>query len=253
MTYFLRKSIQRILKFCAKIYLWRVKPRVIVIAGTCNRHWIKEGVLEELKNKKLSARGNKKNFNAEIGLPLSILGLSPHQEGETRTERWIKIILKAFLIAFYGDKKTKFLVLEMAIDKPDDMAYLLSIIKPMAAIFTNITLIYPENFSNLDEIAHEYKKLIKTLPKNGLAILNADDERILEFQEKAACNVVTYGIENSRADFFGADITKVISGQEFKIKTPDMESKTAKINRFGSHHVYAELVKNIIMNEINIK
>lgn len=250
MTYFPKKFIQYILKFLAKVYLLRLNPIIIVIAGTCNRFWIKQAVLDELKNKKILARGNKKNFNAEIGLPLSILGLSPDQEGETRFERWVKIIIKAFLIAFYGSRKTKFLVLEMAIDKPDDMAYLLSIVRPNYAIFTNITLIYPENFSNLDEIAREYKKLIKALPKNGLAILNGDDERILNLQEKAICEVITYGIENSKSDYFAAEITKVIDGQEFKIKTSEMESKIAKINRFGLHHIYAELIKNIINKNV---
>lgn len=246
----MKKSIQRILKLSAKIYLWRVNPRVIVIAGTTNRHWIKENILEALRKKKLTARGNKKNFNAEIGLPLSILGLQPDEEGKSRLERWLKIILKALLIAVYSDKQTKYLVLEMAIDKPDDMAYLLSIVKPHTAIFTTITMIYPENFSGLDEIAKEYKKLIAALSQKGIAILNADDERIYSLKEKALCPVISYGIANQRADYLAKDITKVADGQEFKIQTSELNIETIKLRRFGVHHVYAELAKKIIIDQL---
>lgn len=244
-----RKIIRWKLKIFAKIYLWRANPRVIVIAGTTNRHWIKESVLESLGNKKLSARGNRKNFNAEIGLPLSILGLQPDEE-ESKMARWIKVLLKALSTAVCGDKKTKYLVLEMAIDRPHDMAYLLSIAKPQIAVFTSITMIYPENFSNLDLIAKEYCKLISVLPKAGKAILNADDERIILLKEKAKCEVITYGINNQKADYLAKDITKVIDGQEFKIQTPEIDIKNLKINRFGLHHIYASLVKEIILEEI---
>ena len=219
---------------------------VIVIAGTTNRHWIKESILESFYNKKLPARGNKKNFNAEIGLPLSILGLQPDEKGESKVIRWFKILLKAFAVSFYHNKTAKFLVLEMAIDRPYDMVYLLSVVKPQVAIFTSITMIYPENFSNLDLIAIEYQKLISALPPTGKAILNADDERIILLKENANCEVITYGIKNLKADYLAKDITKVIDGQEFKIQTSEMDIKSVKIKRFGTHHIYANLVQEII-------
>lgn len=243
-----RKIIRWKLKIFAKIFLWRAKPRVIVIAGTTNRHWIKQSILQSLYDKKLPARGNKKNFNAEIGLPLSILGLQPDEEGESKLARWLKILFNAFVVAFYRDKATKYLVLEMAIDRPHDMAYLLSIVKPQIAVFTSITMIYPENFSSLDLIAKEYQKLISALPQTGTAILNADDDRIILLKELAKCDVITYGIKNLKADYLAKDIIKVIDGQEFKAQTPEMELKTLKIKRFGTHHIYANLVREIMDN-----
>lgn len=246
-----RKIIRWKLKIFAKIYLQRVKPRVIVIAGTTNRFWIKESVLLSLRDKKLAARGNKKNFNAEIGLPLSILGLQPDEEGESKITRWFNVLLKSFAIAFYRDKKTKYLILEMAIDRPHDMAYLLSIVKPQIAIFTSITMIYPENFSSLDLIAKEYQKLISVLPRIGKAFLNADDERIILLKEKAKCEVITYGIKNQKADYIAKDIIKVVDGQEFKAQTSELDVKTIKIKRFGTHHIYANLVGEI-MNDLLI-
>ncbi len=244
-----KKFIRWKLKIFAKAYLSRVKPLVIVIAGTTNRYWIKEAILQSLNNKKLSARGNKKNFNAEIGLPLSILGLQPNNE-KSKLTRWIKILGKALAIAVFAKNKTKYLVLEMAIDRPHDMKYLLSIVRPQIVVLTSITLIYPENFSSLDLIAKEYSKLISSLPKTGKAILNADDERIILLKESAASEVITYGINNQKADYLAKDIIKVADGQEFKIQTPEMEIRTFKIKRFGLHHICASLVEQIILEKI---
>lgn len=245
-----KKLTQHFLKFCAKIYLLRVSPRVIVIAGTTNRHWIKEEIVKALRDKKFKCRANKKNFNAEIGLPISILGLAPDYN-ENIFKRWSKIMKDAGRSAFTGEG-VDFLVLEMAIDKPDDMEYLLGIIKPQAAIFTTITMIYPENFDNLDEIAVEYKKLIKVLPSNGLAILNADDQRIIQLKNSAKCAAITYGVNNKNADYLAENIQKITSGQEFKLHLPDMNTRNINIERFGTHHIYAELIKEIIIANLNM-
>ena len=60
MINFFKRVVQFKLKWCAKIYLWRTKPKVIVIAGTTGRHWIKEAVKEVLEEKNFSVRVNEK-------------------------------------------------------------------------------------------------------------------------------------------------------------------------------------------------
>ncbi len=248
MIFLLKKILQLKLKYLAKIYLWRSKPMVIVIAGTANRYWIKERILDGLKEKKLSCRGSHKNFNAEIGLPLSILGIFPDGKQRGKINRWIYAFKKGLEIALKKNiERKEILVLEMAIDKPDDMEYLLGIVKP---VFTVITMIYPENFDNLDEIAIEYRKLIGALPGNGLALLNADDQRIVELSQYASAKTITYGVQNQNADYLAQNIQKITTGQRFKIQTPEMAEKNIEIKRFGKHHVYAELVKEIITNKI---
>lgn len=246
----LRKLLQFKLKFLTRLYLLRYRPYVIVVAGTANRYWAKEYILEGLTEKKLSCRGSYKHFNAEIGLPLSALGLMP-DKNQKKTRRWLKILKLAVKKSFGAEKNPpECLVLEMAIDRPDDIEYLLSIVKPDAAVFTAITMIYPENFDNLDEIALEYRKLIKALPKNGIALLNADDQRIIQLGQYAKAKIITYGIENQNADYLAGNIEKKLIGQEFTIQMPEMSAKSVKIDRFGKHHIYAELIKNIIIENI---
>lgn len=269
MNNFFKIIVQFFLKRFAKIYLRRAKPAVIVIAGTTGRHWAKEAITEILEENFFSARANKKNFNAEIGLPLSILDL-PSGEGDFR--KWLGVLRQAAEKAFSTKRELQFpdyLVLEMAIDSPDDMDYLLSIVKPQIAVFTTITMIYPENFEDLDEIFLEYKKLIKNLPRNGLAILNADDERIVKLKESARCRTITYGIKDNEADYSAKNIRKLTDGQSFTISVSGRlnqgqqpivfsgqkplkrkESAPLKISRFGNHHIYSKIIQKAIADQL---
>ncbi len=250
-TNFLKSIVMFLLKWFAKIYLWRIKPHIIVIAGTTGRHWIKETVGEALKEKNFPVRSNKKNFNAEIGLPLSILDLP---SGEGSFWRWLQVLEQAAKIAF----KTKapmlkeFLVLEMAVDRPEGINYLLSIVRPHTLILTTVTMIYAENFENLDEIALEYKRLFKALPWNGLAILNFDDERIKKLAESEDKKVISYGFSKD-ADFQVKNVRKVSTGQQLEMEINlGHQVRAIKINRFGRHHIYAALVKEIIQENFKI-
>jgi len=251
MSNFYKSTIKFILKWCSKVYVFRVRPHAIFIAGTVGRHWIKESIVEAFKEKNFPVRANEKNFNAEIGLPLSILDLP---SGEGNFISWVRIICRAVKKAFKAKAPMtkEFLVLEAAIDRPDGMKYLLSIIKPKTVVLTGITMIYAENFENLDEIASEYRILLKKLPWNGLAILNFDDERIKSLAESSDRRIISYGFSKD-VDFSIERFRKVSDGQKLEIKINHLAKKVSvKIGRFGRHHIYAALVKEIIKDNFKI-
>ena len=238
---FTKKFIQYALKLLAKVYLWRYKPYVIIVAGATNRHWVKEEIVKALKEKGLNSRASRKNFNAEIGLPLSILDLP---SGEGSFKNWLKILRQGIKIVIsHQPLATSHLVLEAAISHPEDMDYLLSIVRPQAAILTTIATVYRENFEDLDEVALEYQKLVKILPKSGLLLLNYDDERIKNLSRFSPCRTITYGL-NDGADCQAKNVKKVVDGQEFEIN-----SVPIKINRFGKHHIYAKITAHAIRSE----
>ena len=238
-----KKCIQYALKWLAKVYLWRYKPYVIIVAGATNRHWVKEEIVKALKEKVLDSRASRKNFNAEIGLPLSILDLP---SGEGSFKNWLKILwqgIKKVVSRQLSVIGQDYLVLETAISHPEDMDYLLSIVKPQAAILTTIVTVYRENFEDLDEVALEYQKLVEILPKGGLLLLNYDDERIKNLSRFSPCRTITYGL-NDGADCQAKNVKKVVDGQEFEIN-----SVPTKINRFGKHHIYAKITAHAIRSE----
>ncbi len=246
-----RRTIQFILKWATKAYIAKTKPYIIVVAGTTRRGWIKEAVVETLEARNIPVRANKKHFNAEIGLPLSILDLP---SGEGSFKKWAGILWQATKKAFDPRKssvpvKTEHLVLEMAIDTPQDMHYLLSIARPNMVIMTTITMIYHEHFETLDNIAKEYRALAAALPWNGILVLNADDERIRGLAKAFDGKKVTYGFAED-AEFRAVDPHRVADGEEFRfeVKRKELESYRKKINRFGRHHIYAELIREIVLD-----
>ncbi|MEK7555463.1 MAG: Mur ligase family protein [Patescibacteria group bacterium] len=252
MTDIFKHIVKFKLKWLAKIYLWRFKPYVILIAGTTGRHWIKEKVKEILEEKNLLVRANKKNFNSEIGLPLSILDLS---SGEGSFRGWLKILwqgVKKILNPQSLILNSQYLILEIAIDRPENINYLTSIIRPNIVILTTVTMIYSENFENLDEISREYGELVKTLPWNGILILNNDDLRIKELKEYFDGRIITFGFSND-SQYRAININKISDGQIFKIEIQRKEKEIldVKINRFGQHHIYAELVGAVIRDNFS--
>lgn len=246
-----KRIIEFALKWLAKMHVAKTKPYIIVVAGTTRRVWMKEAVERVLHERNFLVRVNKKNFNAEIGLPLSILDL-PSGEGDWR--KWLKIVWEATKKAFdfrkkaINNEKTEHLILEMVIDSPRDMQYLLSIIRPDMVIMTTITMIYQEHFETLDNIAKEFEALAAALPWNGILVLNADDARIRNLASAYSGRVITYGFADD-AQFKAVDARRIETGEEFvfEVKRKELESYRKRIDRFGKHHIYAELVREIML------
>lgn len=235
-----KKIIQFYLKIFTKIVLARNNPLIIAITGSTNKHNIKIAIQNVLKDK-FTIRVSPKNYNAEIGVPLSILGL---EIGEGKLINWINILFKAKMIAFFS-KLPQILILELGIDKPKDMDYLLNLITPKIAVITDITSQYVASFDSLDNIALEYGKIIKELPNNGITILNYDDERVSNLKNLTKTKIITYGTSNE-ADYQAKNINQVSNGQEF-----DLKNKKIKIQQFGINHIYAYLVSEIIKDNKN--
>src|SRR6056297_218956 len=122
-----KKIIRLKLKILAKIILSKYKPKIVGITGSVGKTSTKEAVYAVLKER-FKTRKSLKNYNNEFGLPLSIIGTF---SGNKSIWAWIKIFFKAFFLIIIKDKKyPEVIILEMGVDKPKDMDYLLQIVKP---------------------------------------------------------------------------------------------------------------------------
>jgi len=81
---FLEKKLQKILKVFAKATLQKYQPQIVIIVGSVGKTSTKEAVYTVLE-RKFKVRRSIKNYNNEIGVPLTILG-SP--SGEKSFLRW---------------------------------------------------------------------------------------------------------------------------------------------------------------------
>lgn len=245
--------LKPILKIMAKTILWKHKPYSIGVTGSVGKTTTKEAIYHLVKTK-FNARESKKNLNNEIGVPLTIIGFEKNIESVFD----LCIITKKWLENLFSKNYPKMLVLEMAIDRPNDMEYLLLIIQVDVAVVTFITNSHIEFFKNVDEIAKEKGKLLEKLKENSklnFVVLNEDDARVKKMANRTKGEVITYGFSNT-ADFFASDINHIFEeghfqGLSFKL---NYEGKTIPIRLnyvLADYHVYNIL--SAICVAVNLK
>jgi len=198
MKNFLRKFVLQLLTRFAKKKLQRMDARIIGITGSVGKTSCKE-ITADILAKKYRVLKNKKSYNSEFGLLLTIL----HQEsGFSSASSWFKILLKSFFRAYFVQDKYDFLVLEMGVDKVGDMDFLTNIAKPDIGIMTAIKPVHMANgqFEDINAIFHEKKKLFDAINKDGTALITLDDPYIKELAiTNYKCHKLTYGFFNKAA------------------------------------------------------
>ncbi|HOZ56352.1 MAG TPA: Mur ligase family protein [bacterium] len=228
------------LKYLTKLVLFIHKPLIIVVAGSVNKYFVKEEIKRALLAEGRLVRSSPKNFNTEIGLPLSVLYLP---SGYNSYRRWHTIIFKA-LKTIWQKNFPDILVLELGASDPGDMNYLLTIIKPQMAVITDLTQRYLESFSDMNELIEEYQNLILSLPSSGVLVVNQDNNRLKDIARNAKCKVVRFGFDED-SDCRIISVEKQNKGQMIVLSYGRQEKKIV-INTFGQHHVYAAAVGTII-------
>lgn len=89
---------------------------------------------------------------------------------------------------------TPFCVVEISGHAPGAMDLPIRLVQPTVGVVTSIGADHITAFKNRDAIASEKGKLIRALPADGVAILNADDPRVLAMQADFSGRTVTYGL-----------------------------------------------------------
>lgn len=84
-------------------------------------------------------------------------------------------------------------VMEIAITNEAGIDFPLSMFRPNVGVVTTIGGDHVAAYGSLDGVAAEKAKLVKSLPADGIAVLNADDPRVLAMQKEVSGRVVTYG------------------------------------------------------------
>lgn len=223
------------LKIISQLFLFRYKPKIIGVTGTVGKSSTKEAIYTVLKSK-FSVRRSLGSYNNEIGAPLTILG---SESAGANIWGWIIIFLRALKKLIYDSNYPKVLVLELGVDKPNDLEYLLSFIKPKIAVITSIGPAHLEKMGSEEEIYQEKAKLAKHLPKNGTAILNYDDQRLRRLGLEIGGKVIFFGLD-SQANMSADQIKYIRHAMTFGLNWAGSVVPTF-VSSLGLGQIYAAL------------
>jgi len=242
----LRKTLKHILRVSCKLAILRYKPFIIAITGNTGKTSTKEAVFLILKEKFSNVRKTRENFNTDIGVPLSILGLNDAKRNILGWARNFILILKT--ITFGKKNFPKYLVLELAADKPGEIEYFVKFLPINIGVVTTIgkNPVHLEFFPNKKSLINEKSWLVRGIKEGGDAILNYDDKDVIEMKNLAKENIriLTYGKTDGAQVRFKID--NFYYNQEVDNYVTDIEFKYEKFrkpvsfnNLLGDGYVYA--------------
>ena len=151
--------------------LRRVQPLVVAVTGSNGKTSTKE-MIAAILGQHFNVKKTEGNLNTETGVPLTILSLESHHSA---------------------------LVLEMGMQRPGDIGRLAGLAKPVIGVVTNVGIVHIEFFNSREEIARAKGELVATLPEEGLAVLNADNEFYPLLAQMTSARVAGFG--NGHGDY----------------------------------------------------
>jgi UDP-N-acetylmuramoyl-tripeptide--D-alanyl-D-alanine ligase len=184
---------------------------VVGVTGSAGKTTTKDAIAH-LMNVQVRTGRTIGNYNNNFGVPLSILRLP-------------------------DDSKAA--VIEMGMNHAGEIRELARIAKPQIGVITNVGWAHTEFFEDgIEGVALAKRELIEELPADGIAVLNADDERVRRFGAAPTVSKVLFGFSED-ADVRAEDLKLCQSGAQFRCLGVDF--KTSISGRHGVSNVLAAI------------
>lgn len=223
--YILVESTTKALRDLAEYYRKSLDIKVVGITGSVGKTSTKEMIASVLSEKYrvLKTEGN---YNNEIGLPLTIFKIRAEHE-----------------VA----------VLEMGISEFGEMHRLATMANPDICVITNIGLCHLENLKTRDGILKAKTESFAHLKKDGIAILNGDDDKLSTIRQVGDKEPVFYGMEekmkyweDAKKSVYATGVENLgLYGMQARIHTPEGE-RDVRIPIPGEHNVYNALAATAV-------
>jgi len=219
---YVKNSIQA-LKKISKSIIKSYQGKVICITGSNGKTSTTNIIASALK----SSSKTIKNFNNEIGVPLSIMNAS---------------------------SKSKNIVLEIGASKFNDINYLSNIIEPFIGVITNIGNSHLDTLKNTDGVLRVKSEVVKNIKKGGYLVVPNENKKHLEHWKKIRndIEIKTFGMSKD-ADFYPTKINTGVNGVNFLITSKLIENEIEiKASLEGEHNIkniLASFVVHYCLNE----
>ena len=143
----------------------REDVQVVAMTGSSGKTSVKD-LLAHVLAPDGATVATKGNFNNELGVPLTVLGV---------------------------DELTRFLVVEMGARAIGDIALLCQIAPPSIGMVLNVGSAHVGEFGSADNIARAKGEMAESVGADGVVVLNADDPRVAAMRSRTQATVATFG------------------------------------------------------------
>ena len=214
-----------------KVYEQWAKP-VIGITGSAGKTTTKELIAHVLAVAGRRVLKSERNYNNGLGLPLSVL----------------QMVSRGRCPEDYD-----LAVLEMGMSSPThEIRRLVQITPPDVGVELMVAAVHLEHLGTIETIAAMKAELIEGLKPGGTAVLNADDELVMQMKAKTDGPVLTFGIENE-ADVMARDVdTSQFGSIQFRLQTPNGDA-AATLPMTGGHNLMNALAASAVATALKIK
>ena len=191
---------------------WRARfsPLVVGVTGSIAKTSTKEAIAAVLAERFVTLK-SEGNANNEVGLPLTVLRLGPEHEAA---------------------------VLEMGMYLGGEIAQLAAIARPKIGVVTAVREVHLSRIGSIDAVEQAKAELVEALPEDGVAVLNADDPRVLRTRGRTAARTLSYGFA-ADADVRAEEVVSAgLDGMSFTLVSPTGRgaASTPALGRHGVHN-----------------
>ena len=199
---------------------------VVAVTGSVGKTSTKD-LIASVVSQKYNTLKTKGNYNNEIGLPLTILGLTNEEA----------------------------MVVEMGMNHLGEIRKLTNIAKPTVAVITNIGTAHIGNLGSRENILKAKLEIIEGLQGNTV-VINNDNDLLHKWvnENKEKYNIITYGIKN-KSKYMATDIKSFEDKSEFKVvceKDESINNKMVTVPVGGEHFILNSLCAIAVGEYLNV-
>ncbi|HMJ26316.1 MAG TPA: UDP-N-acetylmuramoyl-tripeptide--D-alanyl-D-alanine ligase [Pyrinomonadaceae bacterium] len=214
-----------------KVYEHWGRP-VVGITGSAGKTTTKELTAHVLRETGSRILKSERNYNNGLGLPLSVLQM---------------------VSTGHHPDDYDLAVLEMGMSSPThEIRRLVQITPPDIGVELMVAPVHLEHLGTIETVAAMKAELIEGLKPGGIAVLNADDDLVMEMKSKTDGPVLTFGIQNP-ADVTATGIDTARFGSiRFRLQTP-LGQAAAELPMTGRHNLMNALAASAVATALKVR
>lgn len=189
-----------------------LRATVVGITGSTGKTSVKDLTAAVLATR-FRVHASPRSFNTEVGVPLTLLSAGTEAD---------------------------VVVCEMGSRGLGHIALLAKAARPHVGVVTNVGLAHMGMFGSREAVANAKAELVESLPRDGIAVLNADDPVVRTFGTRTRARVIRFGIA-ADADVRGDDLVLDRDGHPSFILATPAGSERVELPLTGEHMAWNAL------------